>query len=380
MEIIVESAETCDELVAKLGDKQFDFASLHLNEEYLNDQIPELNCTYLHGATSCIGAMTQSGGNQNLCVFALSDPDGAYGTALASVETSMRDAARKATLEALKSAERVGEVPELIWISATPGQEEEVIAGVESVVGSEVPILGGSAADNDVSGKWRIFDSKQIVQSGVIVSVLFPSRPVSFAYQSGYSPSAHTGIVTKVSDRTVYEIDHKPALSVYSAWTDGEVAPSFDDGDQQMILSESTLWPLGRELNRLSDVPFYLLAHPAVAKEDGSIDLFASVAEGEEITLMEGRRQTLIERAGRVASLARKQGGPAMGKPKAALMIYCGGCMLSVQDDIQKVVDGVNDALEGAPFLGAFTFGEQGNLLNGGNRHGNLMISCIVFG
>ena len=54
--------------------------------------------------------------------------------------------------------------------------------------------------------------------------------------------------------------------------------------------------------------------------------------------------------------------------------------MLSVQDQLDEVVSGVNLELDRAPFLGAFTFGEQGNLIRGGNRHGNLMISCIIFG
>jgi hypothetical protein len=34
----------------------------------------------------------------------------------------------------------------------------------------------------------------------------------------------------------------------------------------------------------------------------------------------------------------------------------------------------------GKPFLGAFTFGEQGCFVGGENRHGNLMIATLVFG
>jgi len=42
------------------------------------------------------------------------------------------------------------------------------------------------------------------------------------------------------------------------------------------------------------------------------------------------------------------------------LVIYCAGCMLTVQDQMDNVVGHLNDALEGRPFLGSFTFGEQG--------------------
>ena len=60
-------------------------------------------------------------------------------------------------------------------------------------------------------------------------------------------------------------------------------------------------------------------------------------------------------------------------------MVYCGGCMLAVQDKMDDVVTGVRDAVGTAPFLGVFTFGEQGPILEGRNAHGNLMISCITF-
>jgi len=54
--------------------------------------------------------------------------------------------------------------------------------------------------------------------------------------------------------------------------------------------------------------------------------------------------------------------------------------MLSVRPRLSEVVGKVSAALGGAPFLGTFTFGEQGPILGAGNRHGNLMISCIIFG
>jgi hypothetical protein len=53
--------------------------------------------------------------------------------------------------------------------------------------------------------------------------------------------------------------------------------------------------------------------------------------------------------------------------------------MLTVGDSMEQVSDGLNHALCGAPYLGVFTFGEQGCFLGGENRHGNLMISIVIF-
>jgi hypothetical protein len=54
--------------------------------------------------------------------------------------------------------------------------------------------------------------------------------------------------------------------------------------------------------------------------------------------------------------------------------------MLAVQDDMPEVANNLNRSLGGRPFLGTFTFGEQGCFLEGENYHGNLMISVVIFG
>lgn len=381
MEIRTLTGATLGEAMAGLDLAEVHFVTVHANCD-AKVAYAGINAgpRFIHGSTSCLGAMTQEGKTDGVAVLCISDPAGAYGTGLAQYINGPRNAAREAIKNALLDADRIGEKPELVWVSATPGAEEEVVEGIQDVVGDDVPVIGGSAADNSVEGGWFVFDGQTTASEGVIVSVLFPSRPISFAYQNGYSPTANTGRVTKAEGRVIKEIDAKPAMEVYADWTGGAVAEVAAGDPAEAILGASTLWPLGREINQVGQVPFYLLAHPAVAHDSGEIELFAKVDEGEELTLMNGTKQSLVERAGRVASLARETGRMSEAPITGALMIYCGGCMLSVQDEIRDVVDGVNRALGDAPFLGAFTFGEQGALLRAGNRHGNLMISCIVFG
>ncbi len=381
LQITVHSAATFAGVCDRLGDGPYDFVSVHMNHAAGRPQIRDgMQIANLHGATSCLGAMGSDGASDGAVAFALRDPDGAYGTALEAGAPDMRRAAAAATRKALQAASRVGEIPDLVWVAATPGAEEDVLAGIEDVVGPDVPIIGGSAADNAVAGDWFVFDGAGQAGAGVVVSVLFPSVPVSFAYHNGYVPTEHGGTVTRVEGRKVLEIDHRPAMQVYSDWTGGAVENTATEDASAPILSASTLWPLGREFGQLGNIPFYLLAHPAVAYADGSMDVFATLEEGEHLTLMHGTKQGLVERAGRVAALARQNRVTPATPPLGALMIYCGGCMLSVRDQLDDVVAGVNAALDGAPFAGAFTFGEQGNLIRGGNRHGNLMISCITFG
>ncbi|MEM1076707.1 MAG: FIST C-terminal domain-containing protein [Pseudomonadota bacterium] len=334
----------------------------------------------IHGATSCMGAMSHSGVTEKAAIFAIDDPDGDYGTGFAEFCDDAAKAARDATIDALVGADHLGETPDLVWLSSTPGFEEEVIAGIESVLGAGVPIIGGSAADDSLSGDWFVFDREKMTKAGVVVSVMFPSRPVSFAYHNGHAPTEKGGVVTEVDARRVITIDDRPAADVYREWTNGEVDLDVTAAEPKSILSDSTLFPLGRKVSDFGGVSSFLLAHPATVDQFGAIEFFANIEEGEYLTQMTGTKTSLVERAGRVAALARSAGRMNETPIAGALMVYCGGCMLSVRDRLDEVVDGVSVALDGAPFLGTFTFGEQGPILNVGNRHGNLMISCIVFG
>ncbi|MEM7526967.1 MAG: FIST N-terminal domain-containing protein [Pseudomonadota bacterium] len=381
-----DTAAVLDELLEPVAARAVapDFLVLHPSGHHNVAKVQaaanRLSARSIHGATSSRGVMTGRGvriGEGGIGLFALWDAEGDYGTGRASLTGEARAAARLATERALKAAGRQGEAPDLVWLTAVPGCEEEIVAGIEAVVGPNTPILGGSAADDTVSGAWAVFDATGVDGDAVVVSVLFPSSPIATAYQSGYTPTETAGTVTRAEGRVVYEIDGVPAGEVYSRWTGGVVAAP--GSEPISILAESTFFPLGRAVGTVSDVPLHLLAHPAEMRPDGGIGLFAEVAEGEVLQLMSGSVDGLTGRAGRVAAQAVHRGNLEPSDVAGALVIYCGGCMMAVQDHLDRVADDVDAALGGAPWLGIFTFGEQGTVIDGQNRHGNLMISCAAF-
>ncbi|MBK7285285.1 MAG: hypothetical protein IPI83_14040, partial [Sphingomonadales bacterium] len=55
---------------------------------------------------------------------------------------------------ALTDSGRPEELPGIVWLNAAPGREEEVLKGIVDILGPNVPVLGGSAADNRVAGNW----------------------------------------------------------------------------------------------------------------------------------------------------------------------------------------------------------------------------------
>lgn len=335
----------------------------------------------LHGGGACRGVMSNDGAfvaqGDGTGVLAIWDAAGDYGVGAADASGDPRAAGAAAATRAMAAARRAGDAPDLVWITASPGAEEAVLAGVQDALGATTPIVGGSAADNDAGGAWSVFDAGRAMRDAVVVSALYPSVPAAAAFQSGYAPTGAAGRVTRVAGRTLFEIDGRPARTVFSAWTAGAVTPP--DGADAPILAAGTWSPLGREVGAFAGVPFHLPVHPAVARADGGIELFAAVEPGDVLHQMTGSPDSLTSRAGRLARAVVEDdriGGAAAG----ALVVFCGGAMLAMPDRMEAVVGDLRDALGGAPFLGVFSFGEQGPSLAGANLHGNLMISCTAFG
>jgi hypothetical protein len=335
----------------------------------------------IHGATSCLGSMietgTHTGQEPGMCLFAISDANGDYGAACGELGDEPGIAAAALVRQALADADRLGETPAMVWISSTPGNEEAVIAGLQAVVGTSTPIVGGSAADNTIEGKWQVISDGAPLGNGLVVSVMFPSTAIGAAFHSGYTPTGLRGRITRCAGRRVFEIDGRPAADVYAGWTRGAVVRP--EVGAVNILMASALSPLGRRMQAIGGTDIHLLSHPETIDADGSMTLFTDIAVDDELVLMSGTTDNLLERPAMVVESACRIGEIDKAQVAGMILVFCAGCMLTVSDRLDEVRRSVNDCMPGVPFIAAFTFGEQGPVLAGDNRHGNLMISMVAF-
>ena len=338
--------------------------------------------THWLAGSSCLGFADSHGVNittsQSVTVLLIDDPTGHYGIGSAEFIGDIRQQASQALQQAMNAAGKSHELPKLIWTLQAPGQEELVLQGIQDLVGTEVPIFGGSTADNDVSGAWVQFDGKCLGTNRMIFAVFYPSTPLSSYFSSGYYNTPFSGTVTAIDNRVIQSIDHQPAAKVYNEWLQHTGSTALASGN---ILMESTLYPLGREIKREQNLPFYLLSHPAKMHDDGSLTLFSEMAVGEHIWLMQGNKDDLIARAGEVVRTAKQSLNFHYNTDVAgAIIVYCAGCMLAVKENLADVHQAIKAELGDIPFVVTFTFGEQGCFIDDSNRHGNLMISAVLLG
>ncbi|SIN85882.1 FIST signal transduction protein [Salinivibrio sp. ES.052] len=358
---------------------------IYFTEHYDAQLLQHTLCTLfpgvqLIGCSTCGGIMTQRGYTRGptAAAWACSDKKGGYGTSLVTHQAHrhVRDSARTALSQAIKESGRCGELPKLIALHSTPGDEEATLAAIREELGVSVPVIGGSAAADTVGGPWAIFDNHTTAQSGIAISVFYPTARVSYSFHSGYAATKKRATVTDVRGRTLVSLNHRPAADVYREWYESETGLVFNS--EESLFSQSTLYPLGTQTGTIHGLPYYTLSHPMFINEQGHMALFSQLEVGQSVYLMSGTSEGLISRASRVVESANDH---ALYKPEplGGLAIYCAGCMLHVKDRLDEVADNINMALYNAPFVCPFTFGEQGLFKGGELSHGNLMISAVLF-
>lgn len=265
-----------------------------------------------------------------------------------------------------------------VVLHATPGHEERLLEEVGPLVGDGVPLLGGTAADDDLSGKWAVFGPGGFAagKGAVLAVVDWPGRAVVAMHSTALVTPTH-GKVTRAEGRTVFEIDGQPAAEVYDRWLGGALSKALGAGGS--ILSDTSLTPLGVHRPG-AGTGSHVLIHPeAVVSGSNAMTTFKAVAPGQEVFLMKATKAAFL---GRPASVVERLLADARIKPahlRGALLVYCAGCMLTVHESTSLMLDGFQGAVGKTPFIAGYFFGEQGCEVSGGKaEHGNLMTGVLL--
>ena len=328
------------------------------------------------GTTSFRGIFTRQGFIRDPTLL-VADADDEIVPAIVLQRATAEEARSKAQAACHAILKQLGKAPSMLLLHATPGFEERILAGVHDVFGKDVPLYGGSAADDKLAGKWQVFANGEFCDQGFLLIGMSKAQPPSGGFLSGYLPTDHGGRVTRASGRIVYEIDGRPAAEVYNEWTNGAIATELGRGGD--IMSKTNLLPVGRTVGNAHAMPRRLLAHPREVVIDGvkALSFFAEFKKGEEVGLMTSTRDPLVSRVRRAVQRAR---GVTRGSPRGALLVYCAGCLGVMLDKADQIAAEFAQEVGEAPFVGICTFGEQGTFFEKAESwHGNLMCSAVLF-
>lgn len=305
-------------------------------------------------------------------IMVLCDPNMVVGVGFADRKAyqSARDAGESATKHARAMTKMpYNDEPDVMYMTASPTEEEFFLKGANRVIG-RVPLFGGSAADNTISGNWSLYLDNKVTNEGVAVALFYMKGGFVNEFTGAYRETSDMGIITKVEGtRQLVTIDGVPAVKKYAKWRN--MKPSELMGDK--LLSATITSPLGVK-DRLGDL--VAIRHPMFANEDYSMNIGANLSTGTTVIRMEATVDELISSVGETLKKLNER----LTKPVVCYhLVHCGGRRAGIDARINEVYEEIKKNTNGAPFIMEFTFGEYGYVDDGRNTTGGLMLSFTAF-
>jgi hypothetical protein len=192
--------------------------------------------------------------------------------------------------------------------------------------------------------------------------------------------------VTKIEGRNILEIDDRPALDVYDDWLDGEVESLYEEyKDPRVVKNLLTLHPLYRKYTTPDGQEHFLFSHPwptDPTQVERGVSTSTNIEVGDRVCLSHGTWEILINRIGNLPKKARLDANfQPNDKSLFGIGYVCAGVMGTIPEEERvKMPTLMNYENNNAPFIGTFTWGEQGHFTGIGNKHGNLLTSFLVIG
>ena len=235
------------------------------------------------------------------------------------------------------------------------GDGASIVRGVQSVLGENFPIIGGSAGDDYLFKKTYEYYKDKTLTDGVVGIGFSGKFAFGFGIRHGWEPVGLPLKVTKAEGTVIKEINGQPALNVYEEYFGKEAGELVKEPLARMAYT----YPLGMAVEGSDEL---LIRDPVIANDKGEITLAAEIPVGSTIRLMIGDREKAIAAAKWAAERAKEQLGNVT--PRFILMFNCMARNKLLGVRCHEENDAVNSIIGmDTPMGGFYTYGEQGPLL-----------------
>lgn len=234
-------------------------------------------------------------------------------------------------------------LPESLTTSA-----QQIVESLRQALGTEVPVLGGTAGDAFKLTGTRQFCGREVCSDSVPVLLFSGPLVYSVAVASGWKPMGEPGLVTRSDMTLVQEIDGCPAIDFYRQRL----------GDQAVPGPENPL----AILDEAGAVACLRATADSQVRENGAINYLGDVREGCMVQITIADRAAILE--GARESIGKAFAEYPHGKtPAAALIFSCAARKVLLGTHTGEEI-GIVQSVIGSqvPVCGFYGYGEIGPL------------------
>jgi hypothetical protein len=264
--------------------------------------------------------------------------------------------ARFAGTAAAAKSKRLLDSITITLIDGLCGVGEKVVNGVVQNTRSYQQVVGGAAGDDGQFKATYVAAGPHTASDAAAVLHIFSPSPWGVGVNHGLRPSTQKMVVTRAKGNVVYELDGKPAFTVYKEYARGKGVTLTPENAGPFLMN--------------NELGVYFLNHlqraraPLSVGAAGELTCAADIAEGSSVSILDGKRDDLVAAARAAAEEARES--LAGAKPAGVVLFDC-ICRGSILDkEFQRELDSIKTVFPNVPLVGFLTYGEiaryRGNL------------------
>jgi hypothetical protein len=213
----------------------------------------------------------------------------------------------------------------------------ELIAGVVSVLGKNIPLTGGLAGDYGAFAQtWTLLD--EVVSDKMMLALGLYGDSVEFAHGSfgGWQSFGPARRATKVAGNVLYELDGEPALEIYRRYL-GEYAKD--------LPASGLLFPFAILADDRQETGL-IRTLLGIDESNGSLTLAGDIPADGYLKLMHASTEALIDGAEAAAAAAQRMFAADTStqtptQQSLALLVSCIGRKLVMGDRVDEEVEAV---------------------------------------
>ena len=305
--------------------------------------IPLVGCT-TSGEITTDGPQTKS-----VAVLLMAGDEVSFSSyAIENISRDMRESGRAFGRRAQGGEKGKGELL-FIFSDALSGNGTELVRGVFEILGAGYPLVGGAAADDMNFKKTSQYCDDRVLNDAAVGLLIRGNIKSVVAAGHGWHPIGIGKKVTRAKGTTVYELDGKPAFSIYEEYF-GDQAEAF----KKILSVDAVSYPLGMKNRETSE---YMIRVPLKINEDGSIVCGAEVIEGSEMFLMMGTPDKALDAARETVALLLQQ--VADIKTKVVFVSDCIARKILFAGRNSEEITSVRDLVgSGSAIFGFYSYGQ----------------------
>jgi hypothetical protein len=342
-----QAKETEADLVIVFASANFEQKDLLKGVISVTGRAPLLGCT---GA----GEITVRGVEKRaIAVMIVSSDKIEFATGLGEkIKENARAAGHHAAREAVKKGIKNRSVFMMLPDGLT-GNGADIIRGVQEILGTSFPIVGGSAADEFLFERTFQYYKGEIFSNSVCGVLLGGDIAFGLGARHGWRPLGKHRKVTRAHLNRIEKIDNKPAVEIYEDYFEKDI-----DNLREPLARMAILYPLGMAVPGEEE---YLVRNALRVEKDGSLVCVGEVPEGTEIRLMMSSKELVLEAARIAANEALK--GMEGVEIKLAIIFNSISRNKLLGRMAEREIEVVREVLgRDVPIIGFYSYGEQAPL------------------